>query len=417
MFAPPLAPLQQKWSRLLGFILTIAFVVSTSKCLLLSSFASSGALRRTATAAHSTFAKHSFQEFKTVLGTTSKAVINRQSEPYHAASDLDEHICDIQSKRYLRNGDLEGPQGDVTNIPTVTKCCTTCSNTPECWGFVYNSEQKRCLLKANKASSENARPALTSGFVLSRNRKIIRSTWENPDPQPLPEPGLKMKPCVRKNGILYRSQSREDQALFEKFYQNPLKCSGIFVEIGALDGLKFSNSFFFEHALGWRSVLLEANPQNFKALKKNRPSAINIHTAVCSGTEILFQGNGAVGGALSTMSYQHKDRFIDLQQDKVISVQCKSFSDIFLKHGIKHIDIFVLDVEGAEYEALTTMDWAVRVDVWVIELDGEDPTKDANVRALLKENRYVQADWDIRSWCIHGKDCTRNEVFLDLNFV
>ena len=34
--------------------------------------------------------------------------------------------------------------------------------------------------------------------------------------------------------------------MFELFYSSPLKCGGTFVEIGALDGINFSNSFFFE---------------------------------------------------------------------------------------------------------------------------------------------------------------------------
>ena len=42
--------------------------------------------------------------------------------------------------------------------------------------------------------------------------------------------------------------------MFEKYYENPIKCSGTFVEIGALDGFLYSNSYFFEHALGWKSL-------------------------------------------------------------------------------------------------------------------------------------------------------------------
>ena len=34
--------------------------------------------------------------------------------------------------------------------------------------------------------------------------------------------------------------------MFELFYSSPLKCGGTFVEIGALDGVTLSNSFFFE---------------------------------------------------------------------------------------------------------------------------------------------------------------------------
>jgi hypothetical protein len=43
--------------------------------------------------------------------------------------------------------------------------------------------------------------------------------------------------CAVKPGVSFLSQSNEDKAMFERFYKNPLKCNGMFVEIGALDGL------------------------------------------------------------------------------------------------------------------------------------------------------------------------------------
>jgi hypothetical protein len=55
-------------------------------------------------------------------------------------------------------------------------------------------------------------------------------------------------------------------------YKNPPKCHGTIVEIGALDGQLFSISKFFEDYLGWRSILVEANPYNFKKLVK-KPSS------------------------------------------------------------------------------------------------------------------------------------------------
>ena len=50
--------------------------------------------------------------------------------------------------------------------------------------------------------------------------------------------------CFKKSNIPYRSQSNKDKCMFEKYYENPIKCSGTFVEIGALDGLLYSNSYF-----------------------------------------------------------------------------------------------------------------------------------------------------------------------------
>jgi hypothetical protein len=50
---------------------------------------------------------------------------------------------------------------------------------------------------------------------------------------------------------------------------------------------------------------------------------------------------------------------------------------------ITHIDIFILDVEGGELEALQTMYWNIPGDFWVIELDNSNSEKDRAVSDLL----------------------------------
>lgn len=47
----------------------------------------------------------------------------------------------------------------------------------------------------------------------------------------------------------------------------------MFLEIGALDGERFSNTLFFEKSLGWTGILIESNGNNFAGLiQKNRKS-------------------------------------------------------------------------------------------------------------------------------------------------
>ena len=65
-------------------------------------------------------------------------------------------------------------------------------------------------------------------------------------------------------------------------------------------------------------------------------------------------------------------------------------STCYVTHtGITHVDVFSLDVEGAELAVLETMDWGVGVDHWVIELDARTPDKDQGVRDILKAHGFV----------------------------
>lgn len=211
-------------------------------------------------------------------------------------------------------------------------------------------------------------------------------------------------------GVRYQSQSNEDKALYEKIYRfNVPRHGGVILEMGALDGETYSISKFFERYLGWESLLIEANPNNYNALVKNRPNAKNVHTAICEGTSITFVGNGAVGGVKDFMKDGHAERWIN-PEDKGVTVPCTTFGRVFRDNGITGIDVFILDIEGGELDALKTMDWSVPVSVFVIELNGGP--KDVELRELLLSHGYVPAEWDIRDFCSKGGDCSANEVFV-----
>jgi hypothetical protein len=48
----------------------------------------------------------------------------------------------------------------------------------------------------------------------------------------------------------------QDRLLHKLFFSDNRE-PGVYLEIGALDGEWFSNTYFYEHALGWRGILVE----------------------------------------------------------------------------------------------------------------------------------------------------------------
>jgi hypothetical protein len=99
---------------------------------------------------------------------------------------------------------------------------------------------------------------------------------------------------------------------------------------------------------------------------------------------------------------------------------CIPLQSIIDSTGLLDINLFSLDVEGAEYAVLTTIDWSVtNFEVIVVELDAGNPTKDQQVRDLLERNGYQNAALrygSIRDACVPGGDCTLNEVYLNPMF-
>lgn len=123
---------------------------------------------------------------------------------------------------------------------------------------------------------------------------------------------------------LQRSQAGEDLLLYDEIFKDdhPLGGGGAggggaFLEIGALDGEKFSNTYLFEKALGWRGILVEAHPDNAAALmQSDRPRSARFGpVAACEGEgddrpgHMTFsEGGGEVATArdLSTRRFQEE---------------------------------------------------------------------------------------------------------------
>ena len=60
------------------------------------------------------------------------------------------------------------------------------------------------------------------------------------------------------------SQFGQDRYLQQHVFENQRE--GLFVDVGAYDGIAGSNTLFFEKFLGWRGVCIEADPAQFAKL-------------------------------------------------------------------------------------------------------------------------------------------------------
>ena len=151
--------------------------------------------------------------------------------------------------------------------------------------------------------------------------------------------------------------------------------NGFFIECGAADGLQFSNSLFFELARNWTGLLVEANPNDYeKLLKLNRKAYVL--NACLSPTRrpgrMLFKEAGVLGGLVDNLEPSHKefikeDKRRAYQRPSVL-VNCFPLNAVLEAIGVRHVDYFSLDVEGAELDILETVDWT-RLNIDVISVE------------------------------------------------
>ena len=146
---------------------------------------------------------------------------------------------------------------------------------------------------------------------------------------------------------------------------------------------------------------------------QNRPDAINVHGAMCFGESIEFTigVHPATGGTTHDMNAWHSEKFTN-DKTGLVTVPCKSVAGILQENRISNIDVFFLDVEGAELTVLTTIDWtAVTIGMFIVEMNGTDPNKDEAVRAVLKAHGYVKP-FRFLDECLKRKEnCVNNEIF------
>ena len=63
-----------------------------------------------------------------------------------------------------------------------------------------------------------------------------------------------------------------------------LQTNGFFVESGALDGERLSNSLFFEKYRNWRGILIEPHPGSYRILRSKNRKAFSLNSCLSTNT-------------------------------------------------------------------------------------------------------------------------------------
>jgi len=206
------------------------------------------------------------------------------------------------------------------------------------------------------------------------------------------------------------SQSTEDQQLLEYF--NGL-CGGTYIEMGALDGLRYSNSFVFNKAFDWKGLMVELTPPSFKKLQVNRPNELAlVNAAVCSDRQTLHYHehpfNGAVSGVWEFATPSFRTRYWPtVKVEDLVEIQCQPLQDIIDQHvTVEYFDFLSLDIEGAELSALKSVEWTrVGFGIIVVEADEHNVRKNLALRTFVESKGYVFL-----------KDYNRSYWFANKNF-
>ena len=193
----------------------------------------------------------------------------------------------------------------------------------------------------------------------------------------------------------YYSQWKQDKFLFENFFQN-LK-NGVFVDIGAHNGVTFSNSLFFNN-LGWKGICVEPVPRIFKELEKNRPNSININCAICEteGEMDFISLEGYTEMLSGIMKFTDPRHFKRIQGElytcggsyEIIKVKTRRLESLLEENNITYINYLSIDVEGAEESVIKSINFN-KVFIDIIEFEDNYSDNSDFIKKYLDEKGFI----------------------------
>jgi len=190
----------------------------------------------------------------------------------------------------------------------------------------------------------------------------------------------------------YKSQYNQDRFLNENFFHN--KKGGVFIDIGAHDGVSLSNSYFFEKELNWEGMCIEPIPTLFEQLDKNR-ECVKVQGCAWNQDGVkkfrVIKGYAEMlSGIIETYDSSHIKRIENECETtngsyEDIDIPCYDINSLLEKNGFFKIDFLSIDTEGSEFEILKKIDFK-KFDIGIIIV--ENNYNNNELREFLKSNNY-----------------------------
>ncbi|BDA79194.1 hypothetical protein LPTSP3_g21240 [Leptospira kobayashii] len=186
------------------------------------------------------------------------------------------------------------------------------------------------------------------------------------------------------------SQEGEDMILREIFEN---KNEGFYVDIGAYDPIRFSNTNYF-YQLGWNGINIEPSPDAIAKFNNLRKRDINLNYGVSrsSGNLEYYNFEEAALNTFDPERVSFLEKNSPYRYNKKLNIPVAPLTEILTKYSKNQkIDFMNIDVEWHELDVLKSNDWDLfRPKVLLVEILNFDlNTISKNpVHILLKDFGY-----------------------------
>ncbi len=203
----------------------------------------------------------------------------------------------------------------------------------------------------------------------------------------------------RREALRQRSTSQLGQDLWV-LERTGFKRGGFFVEFGATDGVRLSNSYLLEQEFDWHGLCAEPNPRMFAQLVQNRRCVCSdACIAGRSGQTVEFVLAEEYGGMVKDLDVdQHAAKRLAYLEDPAnrVTLVSESLHDFLTRLGApRDIDYISIDTEGSELEILQAFPFD-RWNVRFMTIEHNFTARREDIRLLMESNGYrrTEAQWD-----------------------
>lgn len=189
---------------------------------------------------------------------------------------------------------------------------------------------------------------------------------------------------------MFYSQIRQDQFI-DDFFNH--KSNGVFLDIGANDGIFLSNTYFLEKEKNWTGICVEPRIEEYVKLIQNRKChCVNSAISNCEGTKefLEIKGHAAMlSGLNENYDVRHLERIRSEMESggkcDTIQIQVTRLQSVLDKFDIHNIDYCSIDVEGAELDVIKSIDFN-KTQIKIFTIENNYNTNE--VRDYLKDYNY-----------------------------
>jgi FkbM family methyltransferase len=251
-------------------------------------------------------------------------------------------------------------------------------------------------------------------FIRAEKQKILTKLGFFPTLKNIIESKSKSKQdnfCnIIKNDAIYYSQDKQDYFLENNVFKG--YTSGIYVDVGAHDGVTINNTLYFHKNNKWNGINIEPIKSVYDKLLINRPNDKNINCAICNydGKTEFICNNGyteMISGIKETYDKRHYNRLDNENKlmnasTEIIIVDTKKLETIFNENNISRVHYLSIDVEGGEFEVIKSINFdKVFIDVIGFENNYNDTS--VPIIEYLQSKKYVVIKKSLDIFMIHEK--------------